>query len=127
MIVLGPACSLCPVNWRWVGGDTCFYLSETEATWQESEDFCFSLNATLLMLKMKSKLVRFQSYRSEAMQTCRTLNHKRVMMTLFSQTVDMGVMNPVKVINKQKGNPSKEGVSIDEEQGMLQNGEEQGE
>ncbi|XP_065483977.1 C-type lectin domain family 1 member B-like [Caloenas nicobarica] len=51
------ACSLCPVNWRWVGGDTCFYLSETEATWQESEDFCFSLNATLLMLKTKSKLI----------------------------------------------------------------------
>ncbi|KAK4830345.1 hypothetical protein QYF61_010109 [Mycteria americana] len=58
----GPACSLCPVNWKWVGGDTCFYFSEKEATWQESEDFCFSQNATLLTLKRKSKLVWFQSY-----------------------------------------------------------------
>ncbi|NXF66057.1 CLC1B protein, partial [Ciccaba nigrolineata] len=53
----GPACSLCPVNWKWVGGDTCFYFSEKEATWQESEDFCFSQNATLLTLKRKSKLI----------------------------------------------------------------------
>ncbi|NXI67906.1 CLC1B protein, partial [Anseranas semipalmata] len=52
-----PACSLCPVNWKWVGGDTCFYFSEKEATWQESEDFCFSLNSTLLTLKRKSKLI----------------------------------------------------------------------
>ncbi|KAM9639344.1 C-type lectin domain family 1 member A-like isoform 3-T3 [Morphnus guianensis] len=52
-----PACSLCPVNWKWVGGDTCFYISEKEATWQESEDFCFSQNATLLTLKRKSKLL----------------------------------------------------------------------
>ncbi|NXS46643.1 CLC1B protein, partial [Balaeniceps rex] len=51
------ACSLCPVNWKWVGGNTCFYFSEEEATWQESEDFCFSQNATLLMLKKKSKLI----------------------------------------------------------------------
>ncbi|XP_009960170.1 PREDICTED: C-type lectin domain family 1 member A-like [Leptosomus discolor] len=52
-----PACSLCPVNWKWVGGDTCFYFSEKEATWQESCDFCFSQNATLLKLKRKSKLI----------------------------------------------------------------------
>ncbi|NXN36464.1 CLC1B protein, partial [Rhinoptilus africanus] len=52
-----PSCSLCPVNWKWVGGDTCFYLSEKEATWQESEDFCVSQNATLLTLKKKSKLI----------------------------------------------------------------------
>nr|XP_009931703.1 PREDICTED: C-type lectin domain family 1 member B-like [Opisthocomus hoazin] len=51
------ACVVCPVNWKWVGGDTCFYFSEKEATWQESEEFCFSKNATLLMLKNKSKLV----------------------------------------------------------------------
>ncbi|NXT44251.1 CLC1B protein, partial [Pelecanoides urinatrix] len=51
------ACSLCPVNWKWIGGDTCFYFSEMEATWQESEDFCVSQNATLLMLKRKSKLI----------------------------------------------------------------------
>ncbi|NWH45642.1 CLC1B protein, partial [Fregata magnificens] len=50
-------CSLCPVNWKWVGGDTCFYFSEKKATWQESKDFCFSQNATLLMLKRKSKLI----------------------------------------------------------------------
>ncbi|XP_035747942.1 C-type lectin domain family 1 member A-like [Egretta garzetta] len=50
-------CSLCPVNWKWIGGNTCFYFSEEEATWQESKDFCFSLNATLLMLKRKSKLI----------------------------------------------------------------------
>ncbi|XP_049678238.1 C-type lectin domain family 1 member B-like, partial [Accipiter gentilis] len=53
-----PACSLCPVNWKWLGGDTCFYFSEKEATWQESEDFCFSRNATLLTLKRKSKLIK---------------------------------------------------------------------
>ncbi|NXJ98390.1 CLC1B protein, partial [Corythaixoides concolor] len=52
-----PACSLCPVNWKWIGGNTCFYFSEKEATWQESEDFCFSWNATLLTLKRKSKLI----------------------------------------------------------------------
>ncbi|NXK16278.1 CLC1B protein, partial [Arenaria interpres] len=52
-----PACALCPVNWKWLGGDTCFYLSEEEATWHESEDFCFSHNATLLTLKRKSKLI----------------------------------------------------------------------
>ncbi|NXL83711.1 CLC1B protein, partial [Alectura lathami] len=51
------ACSLCPVNWKWIGGDTCFYFSEKEATWQESEDFCFSQNSTLLTLKRKSKLI----------------------------------------------------------------------
>ncbi|NXU57101.1 CLC1B protein, partial [Turnix velox] len=50
-------CSLCPVNWKWIGGDTCFYLSEKKATWQESEVFCFSQNATLLTLKRKSKLI----------------------------------------------------------------------
>ncbi|NXL52097.1 CLC1B protein, partial [Podilymbus podiceps] len=53
----GPACSLCPVNWKWVGGDTCFYFSEKEATWEESKDFCSSQNATLLMLKRESKLI----------------------------------------------------------------------
>ncbi|XP_035170347.1 natural killer cells antigen CD94-like [Oxyura jamaicensis] len=53
-----PACSLCPVNWKWIGGDTCFYISEKEATWQESKDFCFSQNSTLLTLKRKSKLIR---------------------------------------------------------------------
>lgn len=62
LTVLGPACSLCPVNWKWIGGDTCFYISEKEATWLESKDFCFSQNSTLLTLKRKSKLVRFLSY-----------------------------------------------------------------
>ncbi|XP_040451660.1 natural killer cells antigen CD94-like [Falco naumanni] len=52
-----PTCSLCPVNWKWVGGDTCFYISEKKATWPESEEFCFSQNATLLTLKSKSKLI----------------------------------------------------------------------
>ncbi|NXI58160.1 CLC1B protein, partial [Chloroceryle aenea] len=50
-------CSLCPVNWKWVGGETCFYFSEKEATWQESEEFCSTQNATLLMLKRRSKLI----------------------------------------------------------------------
>ncbi|XP_009870811.1 PREDICTED: C-type lectin domain family 1 member B-like [Apaloderma vittatum] len=49
-------CSLCPGNWKWNGGDTCFYFSEKEATWQESKNFCSSKNATLLMLKTKNQL-----------------------------------------------------------------------
>ncbi|NXF94035.1 CLC1B protein, partial [Eubucco bourcierii] len=53
----GPRCSLCPVNWKWDGGDTCFYFSIELATWQESEDYCLSQNASLLMLKGKTKLV----------------------------------------------------------------------
>ncbi|NXX84412.1 CLC1B protein, partial [Urocolius indicus] len=52
-----PVCSLCPVNWKWIGGNICFYFSEKEATWQESKDFCLSRNATLLMLKNESKLI----------------------------------------------------------------------
>ncbi|XP_009708227.1 PREDICTED: C-type lectin domain family 1 member B-like [Cariama cristata] len=52
-----PVCSLCPVNWKWFGGDTCFYFSEKEATWKESDDFCFSRNSTLLTLKWESKMV----------------------------------------------------------------------
>ncbi|NXD82141.1 CLC1B protein, partial [Halcyon senegalensis] len=50
-------CSLCPVNWKWIGDDTCFYFSEEEATWQESEEFCFTQNATLVTLKKRSKMI----------------------------------------------------------------------
>ncbi|XP_074681405.1 C-type lectin domain family 1 member B-like isoform X2 [Strix aluco] len=38
-------------------GDTNSKTGKKEATWQESEDFCFSQNATLLTLKRKSKLI----------------------------------------------------------------------
>ncbi|KAM9639345.1 uncharacterized protein ACIBXB_013844 isoform 4-T4 [Morphnus guianensis] len=38
-------------------GDANSKNNKKEATWQESEDFCFSQNATLLTLKRKSKLL----------------------------------------------------------------------
>ncbi|XP_067394276.1 C-type lectin domain family 1 member A-like [Emydura macquarii macquarii] len=53
----GPNCILCPANWQWMGGDTCFYISEVKRSWEESQKFCSSQNSTLFMLKDKDKLV----------------------------------------------------------------------
>nr|XP_025041853.1 natural killer cells antigen CD94-like isoform X2 [Pelodiscus sinensis]XP_025041854.1 natural killer cells antigen CD94-like isoform X2 [Pelodiscus sinensis] len=52
----GPSCILCPVNWQWMGGDTCFYISMQKKSWEESRQFCSLQNSTLLMLKDREKL-----------------------------------------------------------------------
>ncbi|XP_010140125.1 PREDICTED: C-type lectin domain family 12 member A-like [Buceros rhinoceros silvestris] len=52
----GPNCVLCPANWKWEGGDTCYYLSKEKKNWQQSQHFCSSQNSTLLLAKEKAKL-----------------------------------------------------------------------
>ncbi|XP_075758826.1 C-type lectin domain family 12 member A-like isoform X2 [Pelodiscus sinensis] len=59
LLILGimcPSCILCPVNWQWMGGDTCFYISMQKKSWEESRQFCSLQNSTLLMLKDREKL-----------------------------------------------------------------------
>nr|XP_025975013.1 C-type lectin domain family 1 member B-like isoform X2 [Dromaius novaehollandiae] len=51
----GQNCVLCPANWRWEGGDTCYYFSTEEKTWEQSDKFCSSQNSTLLLIKEKAK------------------------------------------------------------------------
>uniref|UniRef100_A0A8C8S2W5 C-type lectin domain-containing protein n=1 Tax=Pelusios castaneus TaxID=367368 RepID=A0A8C8S2W5_9SAUR len=51
-----PSCILCPVNWQWIGGDTCFYISTEKRSWKKSQEFCSSQNSTLLMIKDTEKL-----------------------------------------------------------------------
>ncbi|XP_039353081.1 C-type lectin domain family 12 member B-like isoform X2 [Mauremys reevesii] len=29
----GPSCTLCPANWQWMRGDTCFYISVQKKSW----------------------------------------------------------------------------------------------
>ncbi|XP_069719262.1 natural killer cells antigen CD94-like [Phaenicophaeus curvirostris] len=50
-------CALCPASWRNSGADSCFYVSKQKKTWKESQEFCFSRNSTLLVLKDKAKMV----------------------------------------------------------------------
>ncbi|XP_043369790.1 C-type lectin domain family 12 member B-like isoform X2 [Dermochelys coriacea] len=52
----GPNCILCPANWQWMGGDTCFYISREKRPWKQSREFCSLQNSTLLMLQDKEKL-----------------------------------------------------------------------
>ncbi|XP_065410555.1 C-type lectin domain family 1 member A-like [Chrysemys picta bellii] len=52
----GPNCTLCPANWQWIGGDTCFYMSREKRPWKQSREFCSLQNSTLLMLQDKEKL-----------------------------------------------------------------------
>ncbi|XP_053875512.1 alpha-2-macroglobulin-like [Malaclemys terrapin pileata] len=52
----GPKCTLCPANWQWMGGDTCFYMSREKRPWKQSREFCSLQNSTLLMLQDKEKL-----------------------------------------------------------------------
>uniref|UniRef100_A0A8B9E5P7 C-type lectin domain-containing protein n=3 Tax=Anser cygnoides TaxID=8845 RepID=A0A8B9E5P7_ANSCY len=50
-------CVLCPTNWKWPGdGDTCYYHSTEQKTWQQSNGFCSSQNSTLLLVKDTAKL-----------------------------------------------------------------------
>ncbi|XP_074757330.1 C-type lectin domain family 12 member B-like [Athene noctua] len=51
----GQNCVLCPANWRWEGGDTCYYLSEEKKSSEESRQFCSSQNSTLLLIKDAAK------------------------------------------------------------------------
>uniref|UniRef100_A0A8C3HLB5 C-type lectin domain-containing protein n=1 Tax=Chrysemys picta bellii TaxID=8478 RepID=A0A8C3HLB5_CHRPI len=53
--LLGPNCTLCPANWQWIGGDTCFYMSREKRPWKQSREFCSLQNSTLLMLQDKEK------------------------------------------------------------------------
>ncbi|XP_024048287.1 C-type lectin domain family 12 member B-like [Terrapene carolina triunguis] len=52
----GPNCTLCPANWQWMGGDTCFYMSREKRPWKQSREFCSLQNSPLLMLQDKKKL-----------------------------------------------------------------------
>ncbi|KAM6439204.1 C-type lectin domain family 12 member A-like [Rhynochetos jubatus] len=52
----GQTCVLCPANWKWEGGDTCYYHSEEDKTWEQSHQFCSSQSSTLLLIKEAEKL-----------------------------------------------------------------------
>ncbi|XP_009892453.1 PREDICTED: C-type lectin domain family 12 member A-like [Charadrius vociferus] len=52
----GQNCVLCPANWKWEGGDTCYYHSEEKKSMEQSHQFCSSQNSTLLLIKQKAKL-----------------------------------------------------------------------
>ncbi|KAM6137506.1 C-type lectin domain family 12 member A-like [Pterocles gutturalis] len=52
----GQNCTLCPANWKWEGGDTCYYHSEEVKSWKQSDQFCSSKNSTLLLIKDEAKL-----------------------------------------------------------------------
>ncbi|XP_009960172.1 PREDICTED: C-type lectin domain family 1 member B-like [Leptosomus discolor] len=52
----GQNCVLCPANWKWEGGDTCYYCSEEKRSWEQSHQFCSSQNSTLLLTKKAAKL-----------------------------------------------------------------------
>uniref|UniRef100_A0A8B9YXC9 C-type lectin domain-containing protein n=1 Tax=Buteo japonicus TaxID=224669 RepID=A0A8B9YXC9_9AVES len=52
----GQNCVLCPANWKWEGGDTCYYYPEGKKSWEESHQFCSSRNSTLLLIKDQAKL-----------------------------------------------------------------------
>ncbi|XP_009584054.1 PREDICTED: C-type lectin domain family 1 member B-like, partial [Fulmarus glacialis] len=49
-------CVLCPANWKWEGGDTCYYHAEEKQSWEQSHWFCSSQNSTLLLIKESAKL-----------------------------------------------------------------------
>lgn len=53
----GQNCELCPANWKWEGGDTCYYHSEEKKSMEQSHQFCSSQNSTLLLIKQAAKLV----------------------------------------------------------------------
>ncbi|XP_064000031.1 C-type lectin domain family 12 member A-like [Pogoniulus pusillus] len=52
----GLSCALCPANWRWEGGNTCYYHSSDKKTWGQGHQFCSLRNSTLLLIKEASKL-----------------------------------------------------------------------
>ncbi|KAM9639327.1 C-type lectin domain family 12 member B-like isoform 1-T1 [Morphnus guianensis] len=58
----GQNCVLCPANWKWEGGDTCYYHSEKMKSWEESHQFCSSRNSTLLLIKEQAKLSLVQKF-----------------------------------------------------------------
>ncbi|XP_029896379.1 C-type lectin domain family 12 member A-like isoform X5 [Aquila chrysaetos chrysaetos] len=58
----GQNCVLCPANWKWEGGDTCYYHSKTTKSWEESHQFCSSQNSTLLLIKEQAKLSLVQKF-----------------------------------------------------------------
>lgn len=56
LAVLCQNCVLCPTNWNWKGGGTCYYLSMEKKSWEQSLRFCSSQNSTLLLIKEEEKL-----------------------------------------------------------------------
>ncbi|XP_030905959.1 killer cell lectin-like receptor subfamily G member 1 isoform X2 [Melopsittacus undulatus] len=56
LAVLCQNCVLCPTNWNWKGGDTCYYHSVEKKSWEQSLQLCSSQNSTLLLIKQKEKL-----------------------------------------------------------------------
>ncbi|XP_009987419.1 PREDICTED: C-type lectin domain family 12 member B-like [Tauraco erythrolophus] len=52
----GQNCVLCPANWKWEGGEKCYYRSEERKSWEQSHRFCSSQNSTLLLIKEAAEL-----------------------------------------------------------------------
>ncbi|NXN98639.1 CL12B protein, partial [Rhinopomastus cyanomelas] len=50
-------CALCPASWQSNGADKCLYISKQKKTWKQSQEFCFSRNSTLVVLKDRAKMV----------------------------------------------------------------------
>ncbi|XP_040451655.1 killer cell lectin-like receptor subfamily G member 1 isoform X3 [Falco naumanni] len=65
LAVLCQNCVLCPANWLWKGGDTCYYLSKEEKSWEQSHQFCSSRNSTLLLIKDAAKMKLVQEFPRE--------------------------------------------------------------
>ncbi|XP_013152492.1 C-type lectin domain family 12 member A-like isoform X1 [Falco biarmicus] len=61
----GQNCVLCPANWLWKGGDTCYYHSKEEKSWEQSHQFCSSRNSTLLLIKDAAKMKLVQEFPRE--------------------------------------------------------------
>lgn len=55
-----PSLELCPSDWLYFQ-KKCYYLSEKEANWNSSQNFCSSHNASLLVIESLQELVREQS------------------------------------------------------------------
>uniref|UniRef100_A0A8C3J491 C-type lectin domain-containing protein n=1 Tax=Calidris pygmaea TaxID=425635 RepID=A0A8C3J491_9CHAR len=53
----GTKCAVCPASWVNSGAESCFYISKEKKTWKQSQEFCSSRNATLLVLKDTAKMV----------------------------------------------------------------------
>ncbi|PKK22262.1 C-type lectin domain family 12 member B-like [Columba livia] len=52
----GQNCVLCPTNWNWEGGNTCYYYGKEAKSWEQSRQFCSAQNSTLLLIKEAEKL-----------------------------------------------------------------------
>ena len=53
----GHKCKPCPEEWMW-HDDNCYLQQNVAETWQKSDEICSDYNASLLMIKSKSVVVR---------------------------------------------------------------------